>query len=107
MILYQISLSGNAIKNMPLLQYYLTRSFLNPTDPLPKVLIESGFVKILAQMARITYGNTNMPKFCMQSLVRMTANIEVSESKKVLNELLGYDIVDLISICLRGGKRAK
>jgi hypothetical protein len=81
--------------------------FLNPTDPLPKVLIESGFVKILAQMARITYGNTNMPKFCMQSLVRMTANIEVSESKKVLNELLGYDIVDLISICLRGGNRVK
>ncbi|EIE77637.1 hypothetical protein RO3G_02341 [Rhizopus delemar RA 99-880] len=38
-------------------------------------------------MARLTFGNTNMPKFCMQSLVRITANVDVAE---------------LISICLRG-----
>ncbi|KAG2206826.1 hypothetical protein INT47_007582, partial [Mucor saturninus] len=80
MILYQISLS----------------------DPLPKVLIENGFVSLLARMARMTYGNTNMPKFCMQSLVRIAANVDVSEAKKVLTELLEYDIVDLISNCLRG-----
>lgn len=29
-------------------------------------------------MARLTYGNTNMPKFCMQSLVRITANVDVA-----------------------------
>ncbi|CAO3652222.1 unnamed protein product [Mucor fragilis] len=80
MILYQISLS----------------------DPLPKVLIENGFVSLLARMARMTYGNTNMPKFCMQSLVRIAANIDVSEAKRVLKELLDYNIVDLISNCLRG-----
>ncbi|ORX61318.1 hypothetical protein DM01DRAFT_1280621 [Hesseltinella vesiculosa] len=37
-------------------------------------------------MARATFGNTNMPKFCMQSLVRLVAS---------------FDIVDLISVCLR------
>lgn len=71
-------------------------------DPLPKVLIENGFVSLLARMARMTYGNTNMPKFCMQSLVRIAANIDVSEAKRVLKELLDYNIVDLISNCLRG-----
>ncbi|KAI9361286.1 hypothetical protein BD770DRAFT_20058, partial [Pilaira anomala] len=80
MILYQISLS----------------------DPLPRVLIENGFVSLLARMARMTYGNTNMPKFCMQSLVRIAANVDVSEAKKVLTELLDYNIVDLIYNCLRG-----
>ncbi|KAI8333176.1 armadillo-type protein [Chlamydoabsidia padenii] len=48
-------------------------------------------------MARMTFGNTNMPKFCMQSLVRL-----VAKSKIVLVELLDYNIVDLISVCLRG-----
>ncbi|KAI8091717.1 hypothetical protein BDF21DRAFT_410072 [Thamnidium elegans] len=80
MILYQISLS----------------------DPLPKALIENGFVSLLARMVRMTYGNTNMPKFYMQSLVRIAANVEVPEAKKVLTELLDYNIVDLISNCLRG-----
>ncbi|KAI9480390.1 MAG: hypothetical protein EXX96DRAFT_562409 [Benjaminiella poitrasii] len=80
MILYQISLS----------------------DPLPKVLTETGFVRLLARMARMTYGNTNMPKFCMQSLVRIAANVDVNEAKKVLTQLLEYNIVDLISNCLRG-----
>ncbi|KAI9262013.1 armadillo-type protein [Sporodiniella umbellata] len=50
-------------------------------------------------MARLTYGNTNMPKFCMQSLVRITANVDVTV---ILVELLDYNILDLISICLRG-----
>ncbi|KAI8975025.1 hypothetical protein BDF20DRAFT_822210 [Mycotypha africana] len=55
-------------------------------------------------MARTTYGNTNMPKFCMQGLVRITANIDdLYEARAVLHELLQYDIVDLISNCLRQG----
>lgn len=65
-------------------------------------MIENGFVSLLARMARMTYGNTNMPKFCMQSLVRIAANVDVSEAKKVLTELLDYNIVDLIYNCLRG-----
>ncbi|KAI8993197.1 hypothetical protein BDB01DRAFT_716414 [Pilobolus umbonatus] len=42
-------------------------------------------------MARTTFGNTNMPKFCLQSLVRITSN-----------ELLHHDIIDLIGMCLKG-----
>ena len=71
-------------------------------EPLPRVLIDYGFVSLLAKMARMTYGNTNMPKFCMQSLVRITSNVEANEAKRVLTELMEYDIVDLISNCLRG-----
>lgn len=43
-----------------------------------------------------------MPKFCMQSLVRIAANVDVAEAKKILTELLDYNIVELISNCLRG-----
>lgn len=85
------------------------------------MLIDNGFVSLLAKMARLTYGNTNMPKFCMQSLVRITSNVDVAgnihifnevayiyihsmilEAKKILLELLDYNIIELISICLRG-----
>ncbi|KAF7728688.1 hypothetical protein EC973_005725 [Apophysomyces ossiformis] len=86
MILYQISLSV----------------YNEEIDPMPKILIHSGFVSLLAKMARVTYGNTNMPKFCMQSLVRIVASVDVVEAKKILTELLDYQIVELISICLRG-----
>lgn len=101
MILYQISLSGNVLLP-PSVNGHNTYSRTLSIDPLPKVLIENGFVSLLARMARMTYGNTNMPKFCMQSLVRIAANIDVSEAKRVLKELLDYNIVDLISNCLRG-----
>ena len=72
-------------------------------DPFPKVLIEQGFVSVLAKMARMTYGNTNMPKFCIQSLVRIISNVDVLEAKTILTELLEYNVIDLISISLRSG----
>ncbi|KAI8070067.1 hypothetical protein BC940DRAFT_296883 [Gongronella butleri] len=71
------------------------------SDPFPKALVAHGFVGLLAAMARATFGNTNMPKFCMQSLVRLVASVDTIDSKIVLLELLEYDIVDLISVCLR------
>lgn len=74
-------------------------------EPFPKILIQEGFVAVLAQMARMTYGNTNMPKFCIQSLVRIVSNVEVGEAKSILEELLDYKVIDLISISLRAGKR--
>lgn len=73
------------------------------SDPFPRVLIEEGFVRILAVMARMTYGNTNMPKFCIQSLVRIVSNVDPMEAKAILSELLSYNVIELISICLRGG----
>lgn len=45
-----------------------------------------------------------MPKFCIQSLVRIVSNVEVGEAKSILEELLDYKIIDLISISLRAGK---
>ncbi|KAG2179124.1 hypothetical protein INT43_001974 [Umbelopsis isabellina] len=56
-------------------------------------------------MARMTFGNTNMPKFCMQSLVRVIASVDpvgqYTEARAILTELLDYNIVSLISVCLR------
>lgn len=45
-------------------------------EPFHRPLITNGFVAILAKMARMTFGNTNMPKFCMQSLVRVIASVD-------------------------------
>ncbi|RUS21036.1 hypothetical protein BC937DRAFT_93802 [Endogone sp. FLAS-F59071] len=115
-------------------------------DNLHHALITAGFVPLLARMSRLTFGNTNMPKYCMQSLVRIINStetigacdigyneneelmgprrldnegmhfkrtsvkfpivlIEASkfsfEAKTLLEELLDYNIVSLISVCLR------
>lgn len=99
MILYQITRTGK-------LSLYPKNTCFNimVIEPFPKILIQEGFVAVLAQMARMTYGNTNMPKFCIQSLVRIVSNVEVGEAKSILEELLDYKIIDLISISLRAGK---
>ncbi|KAM3582119.1 hypothetical protein VKS41_005548 [Umbelopsis sp. WA50703] len=71
------------------------------SEPFHRPLITNGFVAILAKMARMTFGNTNMPKFCMQSLVRVIASVDPVEARAILTELLDYNIVSLISVCLR------
>ncbi|KAI9244676.1 hypothetical protein BDA99DRAFT_528851 [Phascolomyces articulosus] len=96
-ILTSTTIRNNELKYWTLMiLYQISRS-----DPFPKVLIEQGFVSVLAKMARMTYGNTNMPKFCIQSLVRIISNVDVVEAKNILTELLEYNVIDLISISLR------
>ncbi|KAI8329366.1 hypothetical protein EDC96DRAFT_529431 [Choanephora cucurbitarum] len=96
-------LSSDQIRNNELKYWTLMILYqISLSEPLPRVLIDYGFVSLLAKMARMTYGNTNMPKFCMQSLVRITSNVDANEAKRVLTELMDYNIVDLISNCLRG-----
>ncbi|RUS26433.1 armadillo-type protein [Jimgerdemannia flammicorona] len=70
-------------------------------DSLHHSLITDGFVPLLARMSRLTFGNTNMPKYCMQSLVRIVATTDTAEAKDLLTELLNHNIVSLISVCLR------
>ncbi|KAI8371916.1 hypothetical protein BD560DRAFT_395831 [Blakeslea trispora] len=96
-------LSSDQIRNNELKYWTLMILYqISLSEPLPRVLVDYGFVCLLAKMARMTYGNTNMPKFCMQSLVRITSNVDANEAKRILTELLDYSIVDLISNCLRG-----
>ncbi|KAI7884559.1 ARM repeat-containing protein [Lichtheimia hyalospora FSU 10163] len=96
-ILTSTTIRNNELRYWTLMiLYQITR-----TEPFPKILIQEGFVAVLAKMARMTYGNTNMPKFCIQSLVRIVSNVEVGEAKSILEELLDYKIIDLISISLR------
>ncbi|KAI8139436.1 armadillo-type protein [Fennellomyces sp. T-0311] len=96
-ILTSATIRNNELKYWTLMiLYQISRS-----EPFPKVLVQDGFVAVLAKMARITYGNTNMPKFCIQSLVRIISNVDVVEAKAILTELLDYNVIDLISISLR------
>lgn len=65
-----------------------------PADSLHHALIVAGFVPLLARMSRLTFGNTNMPKYCMQSLVRIinstetigTCDIRYSENEELDGE---------------------
>lgn len=74
-------------------------------DPLPKEIMAPDFIAILARMARMTFGNTNMPKFCIQCLVRIVATADSTHAKAILNQLLENNIVDLLAISLRSGKQ--
>jgi len=78
MVLHQVSLSGMeyrvCIEDNRVLGFRLILNFC--IEPFHRPLITNGFVAILAKMARMTFGNTNMPKFCMQSLVRVIASVD-------------------------------
>ncbi|KAG0297716.1 hypothetical protein BGZ98_000460, partial [Dissophora globulifera] len=65
-------------------------------------LIRMGLIRTLAEMSRLSFGNANMPKICLQSLVRLIVTME--DDKEVrwhLSELLEYDIVPLIATYIR------
>jgi len=39
-------------------------------------MVEKGFIKLLAQLARRTFGNTSMQKLCFHSLVRIITELD-------------------------------
>lgn len=65
-------------------------------------LINVGLIRTLAEMSRLSFGNANMPKICLQSLVRLVVTMDDdSEVRFHLAELLPYDIVPLIATYIR------
>ncbi|KAG0370170.1 40s ribosomal protein L44e [Gamsiella multidivaricata] len=55
-----------------------------------------------AEMSRLAFGNANMPKICLQSLVRLIVTMEDdAEVRWHLSELLDYDIVPLLATYIR------
>ncbi|KAI7830548.1 hypothetical protein BC939DRAFT_392626 [Gamsiella multidivaricata] len=53
-------------------------------------------------MSRLAFGNANMPKICLQSLVRLIVTMEDdAEVRWHLSELLDYDIVPLLATYIR------
>ncbi|ORY18099.1 ARM repeat-containing protein [Neocallimastix californiae] len=74
---------------------------LSLTEELHSKMVEKGFIKLLAQLARRTFGNTSMQKLCFHSLVRIITELDDEQSVKYLNELLKLNIITLISSCLK------
>ncbi|ORX41985.1 ARM repeat-containing protein [Piromyces finnis] len=74
---------------------------LSLTEELHNKMVDRGFIKLLAQLARRTFGNTSMQKLCFHSLVRIITELDEEQSIKYLNELLKLNIITLISSCLK------
>ncbi|KAF9581543.1 hypothetical protein BGW38_001405 [Lunasporangiospora selenospora] len=71
-------------------------------DALRSELVRYGFIKTLAEMSRLSFGNANMPKICLNSLVRLMVAMEDDEEVRwYLNELLSFDIVPLLATYIR------
>ncbi|KAF9998569.1 40s ribosomal protein L44e [Entomortierella chlamydospora] len=71
-------------------------------EALHPALINAGLIRTLAEMSRLSFGNANMPKICLQSLVRLIITMEDdAEVRWRLSELIEYDIVPLIATYIR------
>ncbi|KAF9170064.1 hypothetical protein BGX20_009471, partial [Mortierella sp. AD010] len=71
-------------------------------EALHPALINAGLIRTLAEMSRLSFGNANMPKVCLQSLVRLIITMEDdAEVRWRLSELIEYDIVPLIATYIR------
>lgn len=71
------------------------------TEKLHRVLLKKDLVPILARMTRLTFGNTNMQKYCLHSLVRLVSDLENQEAETQLNKLLDLNMAPMITACLR------
>ncbi|KAJ3191602.1 hypothetical protein HK101_007565 [Irineochytrium annulatum] len=74
---------------------------LSLTETLHKSLVRHGFIALLAKMTRLSFGNTNMQKLCLHSLVRLLSNLESTEASKQLAKLIELNMVSLIASCLK------
>jgi len=50
--------------------------FVYISEELHDKMVEKGFIKLLAQLARRTFGNTSMQKLCFHSLVRIITELD-------------------------------
>ncbi|KAG0068275.1 hypothetical protein BGZ90_000652, partial [Linnemannia elongata] len=75
---------------------------ISGSEGLHAELIRFGLVRTLAEMSRLSFGNANMPKICLQSLVRLIVIMDDDDDVRwYLTELLDFDIVPLIATYIR------
>ncbi|KAI9328201.1 hypothetical protein DFJ73DRAFT_862136 [Zopfochytrium polystomum] len=74
---------------------------LSLSESLHPILLEKGLIPILGQMTRLTFGNTNMQKYCLHSLVRLVSNLENQEAELQLKKLMDLNMASMIAACLR------
>ncbi|KAI8847716.1 armadillo-type protein [Chytridium lagenaria] len=72
---------------------------LSLTEGLHSALVEKEFIILLAKMTRLSFGNTNMQKLCLHSLVRLISNLDNQDLKMVslLASCLRNDDLELVS----------
>ncbi|KAJ3126866.1 hypothetical protein HK098_007070, partial [Nowakowskiella sp. JEL0407] len=74
---------------------------LSLTESLHEALIDKGMVPILGNLTRMTFGNTNMQKLCLHSLVRLISSLSNIEATAQLQKLVELNFVPLLTSCLR------
>lgn len=79
LLVHQFSLAGILLKNL------CQSAFFIITEDLHEDMIEANLIPLLAKMTRLTFGNTNMQKLCLHSLVRLVSSIESTEGVKQVN----------------------
>ncbi|KAJ3353312.1 hypothetical protein HDU83_006992, partial [Entophlyctis luteolus] len=73
---------------------------LSLLESLHAILILKQMIPILGLMTRSTFGNSNMQKYCLHSLVRLISSLGTDAQKK-LSELIDLNIVSIIGGCLK------
>ncbi|KAI9199660.1 uncharacterized protein BJ171DRAFT_517423 [Polychytrium aggregatum] len=74
---------------------------LSLCDDVHAGMIKKDIVSLLATLTRLTFGNTNMQKMCLHSLVRLITSMESQRATKELNKLLDMHMVSMIALCLK------
>ncbi|KAK9709851.1 hypothetical protein K7432_008763 [Basidiobolus ranarum] len=95
--LQSFNVYSNEMKYWTLMLVY----HLSFSEDIHPQMIRANFIPLLADLTRKTFGNVNMPKVCLQTLVRIVASMEPSDAIPQLYMLLDYKIDSLISACLR------
>lgn len=78
--------------------YYFNTLFFSPfsfyiTEEIHADMISKGLISILAQMTRLTFGNTNMQKLCLHSLVRLISGLDNEGDRSALSFSLYYTYI--------------
>ena len=71
------------------------------TEDLHSSLIDSKVVYLLADMSRLTFGNSSMQKLCFHSMVRLFSNISDDDAIDCLQILYDHRLIAIIGACLR------
>ncbi|KXS20408.1 ARM repeat-containing protein [Gonapodya prolifera JEL478] len=71
-------------------------------DALHPALLATGFVPLLSQHARLSFGNTNTQKLCLHAVVRLVGQAEgAANTESELRKLIDMEVSAFISSCLR------
>ncbi|KAJ3013943.1 hypothetical protein HKX48_005431 [Thoreauomyces humboldtii] len=71
------------------------------TDGLQVQMLEAGFLQVIAPLTRLTFGNANMQKLCLHSLVRFLSYVDPADHQLTLESLRQFNILPLLVTAMR------